>query len=63
LSEPSIFATERSGIVPPEVNSEKRIGCGKCVDLCPTDAFFGTKGFGKIKGEKAVVSHPEFCRH
>jgi NAD-dependent dihydropyrimidine dehydrogenase PreA subunit len=63
LIDPAIFANERSGIVPPEIDSEKCVGCGKCVDLCPMDVFSGTPGFGKIKGEKAVVSHPEFCWH
>jgi len=49
--------------MPPEINDAKCTGCGSCVELCPVDVFFGTKGFGKIKGEKAVVSHPEICWH
>lgn len=49
--------------MPPEIDYEKCTGCGKCADLCPTDVFFETKGFGKIKGQKPVVSHPEICWH
>lgn len=49
--------------MPPEINYDKCNGCGKCVDICPEDVFFGTKGFGSIKGEKPVISHPEVCNH
>ncbi len=49
--------------MPPEVDYEKCIGCGQCVELCPVDVFFETKGFGRIKGERPIVSHPEICWH
>ena len=49
--------------MPPEINYEKCNGCGSCVDFCPVDVFFETKGFGKMKGEKPVVSHPDMCWH
>ncbi|MCL5959578.1 MAG: ferredoxin family protein [Chloroflexi bacterium] len=49
--------------MPPEIDSEKCIGCGKCVNVCSEDVFFGTKGFGKVVGEKPVVSYPEVCWH
>lgn len=49
--------------MPPEINYDKCIGCGKCVDVCAEDVFFGTKGFGKIKKIKAEVTYPEACFH
>ena len=49
--------------MPPEIDYEKCIGCGKCVDTCTEDIFFGTKGFGKIAGEKPVITYPEVCFH
>lgn len=49
--------------MPPEINYEKCINCGKCADLCAEDVFFGTKGFGKVEGEPPVVTHPEVCYH
>jgi adenylylsulfate reductase subunit B len=49
--------------MPPEIDFEKCTGCGTCVELCPLDVFFDTKGHGKTKGKKPVVSHPEFCWH
>ena len=49
--------------MPPEINLEKCTGCGRCVDLCPVDVFFGTESFGEKKGEKPVVSYPDICWH
>jgi len=49
--------------MPPEIDEEKCTGCGRCVDLCPVDVFFETKGFGKKKGEKPIISYPDFCWH
>lgn len=49
--------------MPPEIDYEKCTGCGNCVDVCAEDVFFNTKGFGKIKGEKPVVTYPKVCYH
>jgi len=49
--------------MPPEIIYEKCVACGNCVDICPEDVFFGTKGFGKVKGEQPVVTYPEMCWH
>lgn len=49
--------------MPPEIDYEECIGCGICADICTEDVFFGTKGFGKIAGEKPVVTYPEACWH
>ena len=49
--------------MPPEIEYEKCTGCGKCVDICTEDVFFGTVGFGKIAREKPVVTYPEACWH
>lgn len=44
--------------MPPEIDYEKCSACGRCVDTCPEDVFFGT-----VKGDKPVISHPEVCNH
>jgi NAD-dependent dihydropyrimidine dehydrogenase PreA subunit len=44
--------------MPPEINYDKCIACGKCVDFCSEDVFFGT-----TKGEKPVVRYPDVCYH
>ena len=49
--------------MPPEINHEKCIACGKCVDICPVDVFFGTDDFGKTKGKQPDVTYPEACWH
>jgi adenylylsulfate reductase subunit B len=49
--------------MPPVVNEEKCIGCGRCVIICPEDVFYGTPGGGEQKGIKASVSHPDLCWH
>jgi adenylylsulfate reductase subunit B len=49
--------------MPPEINYAKCTACGKCVDVCAEDVFFGTKGFGKLKDEKPDVTYPEVCYH
>ncbi len=47
----------------PEIDAGVCIGCGKCVEVCAEDVFFGTKGFGSIGGEIPEVTYPEACFH
>ena len=44
--------------MPPIIDKNKCTGCGKCVDVCPMDVFFGSK-----KKETPVVAYPEECWH
>jgi len=45
-------------IMPPEIDSEKCTGCGRCFDICAEDVFFGSKG-----GKVPVITYPEVCWH
>ncbi|MFO7557262.1 MAG: 4Fe-4S binding protein [Desulfobacterales bacterium] len=38
----------------PEVNAEKCIGCGECVEICPVDVY-------EIQDEKSVVVNEAEC--
>lgn len=44
--------------MPPEINEEKCIACGKCADICSEDVFFGS-----VKKQVPVVKYPEECWH
>lgn len=44
--------------MPPVIDKEKCTGCGKCVDICQTDVFFGSE-----RGQIPVISYPEECWH
>jgi len=44
--------------MPPIIDPEKCTGCGKCVDICAEDIFFGSK-----EGEVPVVTYPDECVH
>jgi adenylylsulfate reductase subunit B len=44
--------------MPPVIEKEKSIGCGKCVDICTEDVFFGSE-----EKKIPVVSYPEECWH
>ena len=44
--------------MPPIIDKDKCIGCGKCVDICTEEVFFGSK-----KGEVPIVTYPEMCCH
>ena len=49
--------------MPPEIDFEKCICCGRCTDICTEDVYFGTEGFGKTEGAKPMVTYPEACVH
>lgn len=44
--------------MPPVIEREKCTRCGKCVDICQMDVFFGSK-----PKEFPVISYPEECWH
>ena len=44
--------------MPPIINNELCNGCGKCVEICPTDVFFGSK-----EEQIPVITYPEECWH
>jgi adenylylsulfate reductase subunit B len=44
--------------MPPIIDISKCIRCGKCVEICDGDVFYGS-----IKGEIPVVAYPEECWH
>lgn len=44
--------------MPPIIDKEKCIACGRCYEVCPHDVYYGTK-----EGEIPVVAYPEECWH
>lgn len=40
----------------PEIDIERCVGCGECVDECPTDAV-------ELVGDKAVIVRPDDCTY
>ena len=38
----------------PEVDAEKCVGCGECVDICPSEVF-------ELQNEKSVPVNAEEC--
>ena len=42
--------------MPPVVDSELCIVCGKCVEICPLDVM-------KMKDDRIVVMYPDECWH
>lgn len=44
--------------MPPVIDKEKCTKCGQCVDVCPSDVFFGSK-----KREVPRITYPEECNH
>lgn len=42
--------------MPPVINTEKCIRCGKCVDVCTEDVYFGSR-----KKQFPQVTYPEEC--
>ena len=50
--------TLKERVMPPVIDPNKCTGCGKCVDVCTEDIFFGTE-----KGQVPVITYPEACVH
>ena len=44
--------------MPPIIDHDKCIACGKCVEACQSDVFYGSK-----RKEIPVVFYPEECWH
>lgn len=44
--------------MPPVIDASLCTKCGKCVDMCEGDVFYGSK-----KGEVPVVRYPKECWH
>ena len=44
--------------MPPIVDKTKCNNCGVCVNICPTDVYFGSKPM-----EVPVVKYPDECWH
>ena len=48
----------RTKTMPPIIDADKCIRCGKCVDTCPEDVYFGSK-----KKEIPNVTYPQECAY
>ena len=44
--------------MPPVIDPEKCTGCGKCVEICSEDVFYGSR-----PGEIPTVTYPRECSH
>lgn len=44
--------------MPPVINEDKCIACGKCANVCSLDVFWGSD-----KKKIPIVSYPEECWH
>ncbi len=44
--------------MPPIINNQKCTACGKCVDICPQDVFFGSE-----RKKTPLITYPEECWH
>jgi adenylylsulfate reductase, subunit B len=52
------YKTLEEMAMPPIINKQKCKACGKCVDICSSDVFFGSK-----PRTTPIVSYPEECWH
>ncbi len=44
--------------MPPVVDKEKCIRCGKCVEICPEDVYFGS-----VKKRVPQINYPQECAY
>jgi NAD-dependent dihydropyrimidine dehydrogenase PreA subunit len=44
--------------MPPEINKDNCIACGRCVEYCSEDVFYGS-----VEGEQPVITYPDVCYH
>jgi adenylylsulfate reductase subunit B len=44
--------------MPPVIDVDKCTRCGKCVDICTEDVFYGSK-----EGEIPIITYPKECSH
>ncbi|MBW2341446.1 MAG: ferredoxin family protein [Deltaproteobacteria bacterium] len=44
--------------MPPIIDSSECTACGRCVEICAEDVFYGSK-----KGEIPIVTYPRECVH
>lgn len=44
--------------MPPVIKKEICVRCGKCVEICTEDVFFGS-----VKKKMPIVAYPEECWH
>ena len=44
--------------MPPVIDPNKCVRCGKCVDTCPEDVYFGSK-----KQQVPEVTYPQECAY
>ena len=50
--------------MPPEIDYDKSVAWGICVDLCAEDVFFGAGGLAERDERKRPgVTYPEACSH
>jgi NAD-dependent dihydropyrimidine dehydrogenase PreA subunit len=44
--------------MPPIIDPDKCIRCGKCVEICTEDVYYGSQA-----GEVPVITYPKECSH
>jgi NAD-dependent dihydropyrimidine dehydrogenase PreA subunit len=53
-----IVRKEEIADMPPVIDPDKCIRCGKCVDICPEDVYFGSR-----KKHVPQVNYPQECAY